>query len=125
MRGVLPVVAELVVPVGSADDGADVDVGVGVGRREPRREALAAGDLPGEDLDGRNGGAAVVDAPRELGAEADHVGRAPGVVSQDVVHLQETKDQDESPIDERGSLISWRCMQTVYIYALLCLRTYL
>lgn len=35
VRGVLPVVTELVVPVRSTDDGADMGVGVGVAGREP------------------------------------------------------------------------------------------
>ena len=103
MRRVPPVVPELVVLVGPSDDGADMDVRVGVARRQPRGEALVAGDPPAEDLDGGDGRGAVVDAPRERAAEAHHVRHAHRVAPQDVVDLRRGERGDLVRGEARGA----------------------
>ncbi|BAS71065.1 Os01g0220150 [Oryza sativa Japonica Group] len=85
---VVPLVGEVVVLVGAADDGAVEQVGVAAPPPVPARVPLPAAHERRAGPDGGDGRAAVVRLPRVDGAIADHVARPPRVAPQDVVHLR-------------------------------------
>jgi hypothetical protein len=85
---VLAVVAEAVAAVGSADDGADHDVGVGPPAHVPVVEPLRAADEVLAVLVRHDGRGAVVHPRREPRAVPDQVAHPARVAAQHVVHLR-------------------------------------